>query len=1020
MPLQLRPLSENSEACLYCDIAPIASVSTRLCRACGSNNNDCAFRMLEPLSIGTFRGVHRAVHFQRIAQDSGRTLALAGGKGLIVFQPHELHPRPRKPLLITCSRKIRSSRTVLTHITQVDEITEEELQNKLLEQNPIWPQDVWVGATLPQLAGEFGEALRGLEHRFEHTTQSYAKTARLISVLRKIAKMQQENLRAKEPAVPSPAPRRNRAPRPVAATFTSSAPKGMHAATFQSTARSPALMMGTWDAASFPQWRAASFGAAEDEPEWEAATPSIPATRLHETNKVVTLARPVRRAANFGANNFGAHDYSPLTGLMRKLGHEIPCDTVGKCFQTIHDVMEGAALHPKRFGDQTFIMQTTSSAIINLTEDNFQAGDTIYVVSTVMSGYKGCVIFRRPGSSSNYDADSLLGFVTPDRDPEDLGTATNTLFTSTTLSTPTVVGGTNLVTAKISLQKGETSMFPFAVLPGKLGPVCVGRSADIEIIGAEQHRVAAFTATRPDYIVRNQHPYNSQNSSLVTVPNGYDPTDKKSGPLERNRYVIFGPNSLDGEQSIQSGWADPLIPGGGSSWPVRDLGSRNAYIAWKLDNHVDQLRHLLYGHFHLRVSGIGMGLLPGDVPTAVEHLWEITVFFVDGSIAIGPIGGSQVTAGLVHDMTFDTRGNSVFEAKSGIPIFDIVISWRARTLDDSPVFIQANYIQSPASYVELTWHDVNASQTYLTHILTGAQPGHQLNLVNTTHTEVRPDPTGEKALYLNVTQDLPYDPLYLPAVLQLLANLDATFTDHTDSSTGLQAGAFGQKLKKLFHRLVGVATPIASGLADAYAPGSGTLVSGVGNALTKLTAADFNSPQFVAGSFGQNAAACKPTGLTFPLVAILDDDTYKFTTGEIISGSGKSSAAFQRAFRKELAYKPSNFTGRSGELAMLLAHLQAIGYPVVRGLYSGQVDRVQATKTEASFRLVPVDYVPEKLKGAGSALTAITPKGVLFENEIFEEPASRMFFGALTSFNHRVVPSPENTPGQSFDIAIVR
>jgi hypothetical protein len=100
------------------------------------------------------------------------------------------------------------------------------------------------------------------------------------------------------------------------------------------------------------------------------------------------------------AQNFVAASYDDSSAMMSNLlsarGQQQPCNSPEEAMGTITGVGDGTMLHPKRFGDGSFVQKTISSNILSLTPLNFIPGNTIVILLLYSRVIKAHLWFNSP------------------------------------------------------------------------------------------------------------------------------------------------------------------------------------------------------------------------------------------------------------------------------------------------------------------------------------------------------------------------------------------------------------------------------------------------------------------------------------------------------------------------------------------------------------------------------------------------------------------------------------------------
>ena len=729
---------------------------------------------------------------------------------------------------------------------------------------------------------------------------------------------------------------------------------------------------------------------------WQAASfrTSGPRTRHSPTRAFSDTIS----AANFGAHAFGGNGGSLVRAVMHANNLVVPASDIESAIGAIDGFVAGKALYPKRFGDETFVQRTTSSSIIKLTADNYTEGNTLVLMTPLLSSFKGGVLVQMPDTWSQVatagPTATVVGYITPDRDPEKLGTALNVLAASLKVSAPTVVGGTDTTTAQISLEMAETAVNPMSIRPGKLGPVAKGRHAPITIIGSEGHKIVGFTANMPDNQVRRFSRYDKQNEGLVRIPGGV-PLSDKGGEIVSSQPFLISVGTID--QNASAAGKEQ-----GTGWLVNYNEVINDLTTlWRLSENVDSNKHMLYGNFHASVDfdythseDAGFGSV------------RLLVTYSDDTI--GELSSAWTTPRKddPHHFhaSFSSHADTALSAKAGLLIIDMELVWTV-SFDPSTILTKHS--------VNIRFDEVAAATTYLCALMSGAKVGSQVNVEMITDTEVRPDPSGDIATFVSATSDLPYDPDFIPAITMIMDRVGMSLV--MDERT-MEAGAFGKGLREFFGKAFRFFAPVAGHVLDGVAPGIG-----LGNAVNQTL--DHGGAMLGrrrrngrAASFGSGRSDAKDTQFMFPLVSP-DSKGFTTTVAKVCKGRGSGSPAWLNQLSPGTFHaKPSKFTGSSHGLAFVMAYAKSLGYPAKPGLYSGEVMDVYSDEHTLEFTVLPVDLTPEKIAAYGDVLIALTPVGWWTLGNRARLMRSTLF--GPTNFHCVEVKTPPDNPGPAFTISL--
>jgi hypothetical protein len=681
--------------------------------------------------------------------------------------------------------------------------------------------------------------------------------------------------------------------------------------------------------------------------------------------------QPPMYSTNFGANHFTTSEIAKAL----EPGIHIPCSTLEECTELLAGLMKDTVKHPKRFGDGTIVQKTKSNKIVNLS--GMTAGHNIIVTSPTLASYKGAFVFDMDPVSG---ALVLLDTITPDRDPEDLGTRINVLASRLAISVPLVIGGTSTIVAQTSIEMSETMIAPTSLFAGKVASLSRHRHADIDVIGPQTHTLLHSTGLWPDASVRRSNHVDEPNLGLVrtsgvtnTTPVGttmsYKPFELAAG-----QSAFFAGTA----QRIASGWGNVLF----STTPVQIFQSSLTTV-WK--------RHIPFGH----LSGYFFIEMSTKTTGTVAGVWsiEVLVQFLDGSASSIASTAQAVPAinSNIQQITlpFDTRGPGTYNAGKAIDFIEVTAIEVGNT---------GNFTITSGAY-DIIFHDIPEDTTYMSAMISGAVSQAQLNVQLTSHTEVVLDPAAEASKNLEITDDFPYDSDVFVPFLRALSMVGAPMSGHTTEN--FYAGAFWDFMKKAGKRLWKVGKPLLKQAVHEFVGATFT-----GSPIILST--HFAFPAISgSGEFGKVIPVCEGRGLHTP--------------------------SFVETIGKPFCAADPDYTGESSDLAFLLAALYAQGWPVrtsskhrgsKRLVASGQVAGVEYSNSACRFLLLPVDMSEEKAMLLQGDLVVATPVGFWNGQELNKKPLCSDLFVSNAAFdcNIREGPSfpglPENS--KTWEFVIVR
>lgn len=471
----------------------------------------------------------------------------------------------------------------------------------------------------------------------------------------------------------------------------------------------------------------------------------------HEIKQLQKTTEQIRRSLaragtqpRFASANYGMADYDA------EMAFHLPCSTYAECAAMVADVVDGRALHPKRFGSklETVVVTSSCSTILAIPADGtggYSTGNTIIVATALNAAYKGAVIFARDDATN---ISTVIGYVPPERDLESVSSQIAVLFACLGISSPAGVTGTAAtITSQVIGQLALISAGPTSVITGKVAPIAQGRICPIEVLGPQEYNVCSFTATEPEANILHFSSFDPQNLRMVTVPNPANLAQNSSSypvPIRPFAITATASNSFS---AISAGYDSGLAENWNStfSWS----GSRQF---WNLNQNNDSLRHMLFGDFQLEAilncSYTGVG----------TYNVGVSLHNGDGTFTTIIYTGFMSNVGTTNIMV-DTRGDNQFSGYRGLIISDIYIETLA---DTGTFYLQQSY--SPQ--IRVTFLEIPAGTKYLVSVLSGLIPGFRLNVNLRVHSEVFLDPAAQQATFLSATEDPPYHPIVLPSFLQ--------------------------------------------------------------------------------------------------------------------------------------------------------------------------------------------------------------------------------------------------------------
>lgn len=596
--------------------------------------------------------------------------------------------------------------------------------------------------------------------------------------------------------------------------------------------------------------------------------------RLHALER--TPAKGGFVAANFGASSM-QQLLSPYSELGQMLGIRIPCSTYKEAADRIMAFIMGTDLLPKRSGQRgrSLVISSSISAVVPIPTSGtggFTTGNTVVVVSVTNASYKGVVVAAVNEAAGTF---SVLAYITPDRDPEQIGTDLITLGTKLDVCVPAAITGTNVaVTAQVISETTVVKTGPLSLRAGKVAPLAIDRICPLETIGPETHSVVAFTYTEDDVVVHRRSPNDVQNINIVSVPNSGNltsattqncPTYPEPTVCHTFNCTGFDAGSANGA-GYDPAFASLFVPGGNAPLIA------GTSTLWQLKNNTDYLRHLLFMDFEFRSamsfdfrsSGVNFGILTLYVDLDLGGGITATVSW---AVPIPAASYSTVP------MFFNTRGASIPAQYRGALISNM------RLVITAPVagcFLATNTTLG-VPCVHIRFLDVSADSSYLVNVLSGVISGFRLGITCRTNTEVVVDPAAQTSSMLTPTPDLPCDLAVMSTVLRL----------HTLSFNG-QAGAFAASSFMDTLKRIGrtASTVLAKGgqIGTAIAPYLGSYAApvaaaaGLATKASQLRGSSYSSATFVLRQ--PSAVEIVPLSSDIP-VPLATTDLGTETTAEI-------------------------------------------------------------------------------------------------------------------------------------------
>ena len=155
-----------------------------------------------------------------------------------------------------------------------------------------------------------------------------------------------------------------------------------------------------------------------------------------------------------------------------------------------------------------------------------------------------------------------------------------------------------------------------------------------------------------------------------------------------------------------------------------------------------------------------------------------------------------------------------------------------------------------------------------------------------------------------------------------------------------------------------------------------------------------------AASFSAGTNHAHDTGFSFPVV---NEGAQTVFVGEvaILARPGKQADVIADVQGPPLSASFTAYTGRSADLAFVLARLHSLGFHVKKGLYTGEVRDFYADSKTASFEILPIDFGIEKAAAFPRALRGLTADG-WFNERLRKLTAGQLFEIGRASCRERV------------------
>ncbi len=723
------------------------------------------------------------------------------------------------------------------------------------------------------------------------------------------------------------------------------------------------------------------------------------------------LAGPDPAKKTLAGSKYFASDFPSPNEIAARAG--VPCSTFEQCAQAVGSFLGGHALAlPKRFGvsGESLVMEVLCDQTVPCA--TLSAGSVVYVVVPLNYANRGGIVYARDPASTSF---TVLGYLTPANDIESFSSLHSVLGAHLEVSCPTVLGGTSAQVANISAEVGHFIVNPVSLIGGKAAAGAIGRHVSKGILGANSCMAAALTYGCNEMSILKRSAYDKQTSTAVkTITSSYN--NPSAYPCPSTTLQFVAGVSASGNYANQ-GWTSDLNT-------LVSVTPASSVVAWALASNGDYLKHVLYGDFDLEFQTFLQAASAPAFGGWVTCMLQVS--YADGTAlnlsAYSPGASSRDLA----SWRFSSRGETIFASKRGLPITNMTL-----TITNQLAAVNVSF-GGKESLVKLEFHDVSPDTTYLGAVLTGVSSVANIYAKLRVATEVFPDITTTTGSIVNATDDVACDPHIMQQFLSVVEAGNLIPNSRTlvamapapmkATNFGASAMSFIRKIARspmtrkigemAMDAVLGPRTatsfPVVEAACACGYNGVACLCSrpivlrpNTDPALLKNHVAFTSQPETVevrtATFFGEGGQSAKRrTGFQFPVVTRLvqGDDVISFQADidEVAVGDGPHPVEWSQH-----TYMGTHFSGRSCELAYLLALLHEKGVPVARGLYSAAVSDFSYNLEEryAMLDLLPVDDFEQKeavAERTGRKLRGIFPDGVLAGRELLSTvPAN--FFG---------------------------
>lgn len=658
--------------------------------------------------------------------------------------------------------------------------------------------------------------------------------------------------------------------------------------------------------------------------------PSVAKRAAKLARDAVAIGRNVENrkfyANTFSAGTFTAENFKQV--LLHHTGASEIDTNPQAAMQLVRDIIDGTAIHPKRYGPpgHSRVDQTISDTKLYLSD--LTPGNDVIIICVLNRADLGGLVFQR---SQEDFAPALLGVLTPNKDLQDIGDTSATLFTKLSCSAPQVVGGTTTNIASISAEAGVTCVNPLQLIAGKCSMVSFGNKCANAILSSTTPiEVACFSdgVMETANLVSNRAA--AQNNALVLLT----PSSADTSTTDR---CITGRTPLSLDMSLLNTLTTTATPSCEGLFSFSD-GAQTNFAIFKLSEATDYVRKLWFGDFRLQATA----MLPASTITSGGYYdWQFKVEF-HGSTPDYTFGNRQSLPTLSGVSNWNQNQNFFINTLGDKNFPRDAIIKDIRLLISTP---STGFSMIPRT-VDLTWYNISSDTQYQYVVLSGANPQALLNVKLETHTEVFVDPSAIAAKYTPPTMD----PAYMPEgcfghLVRCLGKQSHDPSLYTASGFSKFMGKVGRSLGR-----------------EAKHIGREVVHDGIRAGEHMLFAKGFRP--------GVHSAK-KSSNFAFPAISRERD------IGElvpVIPGRGCPNRDIVDTFGDIVKPFKNNTVGSSSGLAYLLAALDQSGVVVPPGNYSGEIaDLVYVPGKVLDFTLLPVDLRTEKCEV--SAITGLFADG---------------------------------------------